>query len=44
MTLKQYHDAVLQQNSMPAEMLRNILTLQPLKEEYKTNWRFYKLP
>jgi uncharacterized protein (DUF885 family) len=44
MSLKQFHDAVLQQNSMPVEMLRNILTNQPLKEGYKTNWRFYKLP
>lgn len=44
MTLNQYHDAVLQQNSMPVEMLRNILSPQPLKENYKTNWRFYKLP
>jgi len=44
MSLKQFHDAVLQQNSMPVEMLRNILTNQPLKEAYKTSWRFYKLP
>lgn len=44
MSLKQFHDAVLQQNSMPVEMLRNILTNQPLKETYKTSWRFYKLP
>ena len=41
MSLKQFHDAVLQQNSMPVEMLRNILTNQPLKEAYKTSWRFY---
>jgi uncharacterized protein (DUF885 family) len=44
MTLKQFHDAVLQQNSMPVEMLRNILTNQPLKQDYQTSWRFYKLP
>jgi len=44
MTVKQFHDAFLQQNSMPIEMLRNILTNQPLKEDYETNWRFYKLP
>jgi len=44
MSLKQFHDVVLQQNSMPVEMLRNILTNQPLKETYKTSWRFYKLP
>jgi len=44
MTLKQFHDAVLQQNSMPVEMLRNILTNQPLQEDYQAKWRFYKLP
>ena len=44
MSLRQFHDAVMQQNAMPVEMLRNILTNQPLKEDYKTNWRFYKLP
>ena len=44
MTVKQFHDAVMQQNSMPIEMLRNILTGQPIKEDYQTNWKFYKLP
>ncbi len=44
MTVKQFHDAVMQQNSMPIEMLRNILMDQPIKEDYQTNWRFYKLP
>jgi len=44
MTLKQFHDAVLQQNSMPVEMLRDILTNQPLQEDYQAKWRFYKLP
>lgn len=44
MTAKQYHDAVMMENSMPIEMLRNILTNQPLKEEYQTSWRFYNLP
>lgn len=44
MTLKQFHDAVLQQNSMPVEMIRNILTNVPISENYQTHWRFYKLP
>lgn len=44
MTVKQFHDAVMQQNSMPIEMLRNILTGQSIKEAYQTSWRFYKLP
>lgn len=41
MTYKQYHDAVMSLNSMPVEMVRAILTKQPLSEDYKTNWRFY---
>lgn len=44
MTLKQFHDAVMHENSMPIEMLRNILSNQPLKEDYQTRWRFYQLP
>jgi hypothetical protein len=35
---------VMHQNSMPIEMLRNILTNQPITESYHTSWRFYKLP
>ncbi len=42
MTPKQYHDAVLQENSMPVEMVRAILTNQSLKKDFKTSWRFYK--
>ncbi|HSC39568.1 MAG TPA: DUF885 family protein, partial [Chitinophagaceae bacterium] len=41
MTYRQYHDAILQENSMPIEMLRAILINQPLKRDFKTNWRFY---
>lgn len=41
MTYKQYHDAVMSLNSMPVEMVRAILTKQPLTENFKTNWRFY---
>jgi hypothetical protein len=44
MTLKQYHDAVMQLNSMPVEMIRAILINQPLSEDMQTSWRFYKLP
>jgi len=42
MTYKQYHDAVLQENSMPVEMVRAILTNQPLKRDFKTTWKFYQ--
>jgi hypothetical protein len=43
-TVKQFHDAVMQQNMMPIEMLRNILNNQPITQDYKTQWKFYKLP
>jgi hypothetical protein len=42
MSYKQYHDAVLQENAMPVEMVRALLTKQPLKKDFKTSWRFYK--
>lgn len=41
MTLKQYHDAVLQENSMPVEMVRAILTDQKLKKNFQSSWKFY---
>jgi uncharacterized protein (DUF885 family) len=41
MTYKQYHDAVMSLNSMPIEMIRAILTKQPLEKEFTTKWRFY---
>ncbi|RYY16322.1 MAG: DUF885 family protein, partial [Chitinophagaceae bacterium] len=41
MSYKQYHDAILHENSLPVEMLRAILTNQPLTRDFKTNWRFY---
>ena len=43
MTHKQFHDAVLQINAMPVELIRAILTKQPLPKEFKTSWRFYDL-
>ncbi|NCI46783.1 DUF885 domain-containing protein [Sediminibacterium sp. WSJ-3] len=41
MSYKQYHDAVMSLNAMPVEMIRAILTNQPLTEDFKTSWRFY---
>ena len=41
MTYKQYHDAVLHLNAMPVEMIRAILTKQPLDKDYTAKWRFY---
>ncbi|MBN8576125.1 MAG: DUF885 family protein [Cyclobacteriaceae bacterium] len=42
MTYKQFHDAVLRENSMPVEMVRALLTNQPLTRDFKTSWKFYK--
>lgn len=41
MPIKQFHDAILQENSMPIEMLRAILTNQNIGREYKPSWQFY---
>ncbi len=40
MTNRQFHDAVIQQNSIPIEMVRAALTEVQLAPDYKTNWRF----
>ena len=41
MTYKQYHDAAMSLNAMPIEMIRAILTKQPLDKDYTAKWRFY---
>lgn len=41
MTYKQFHDAVMAENSMPVELLRALLTNQPLSRNFSTQWRFY---
>jgi uncharacterized protein (DUF885 family) len=41
MTYRQYHDAVMQENSMPVEMVRALLTNQSLQKDFRTTWRFY---
>jgi hypothetical protein len=43
MTYKQYHDAVMRENAMPVEMVRAIITNQPLKKDFRSNWKFYNL-
>lgn len=42
MTYKEFHDAFMKENSLPIEMMRAILTDEPLKESFETNWKFYK--
>lgn len=44
MTIKEYHDAVLRENSMPVEMVRAILTGQELEKDFKTKWKFHRPP
>ena len=41
MTPKQFHDAILRANSMPIEMLRALMTSQPLTREYRAQWKYY---
>lgn len=41
MSYKQFHEAVLLENSMPVKILRAILTKQKLTRDFKTNWKFY---
>lgn len=41
MTYRQYHDAVMRENSMPVEMVRAILTDQPLTRGFRSSWKFY---
>jgi uncharacterized protein (DUF885 family) len=42
MSYKQYHDAIMHLNGMPVEMVRAILTNQPLDMRFQAKWRFYK--
>ncbi len=44
MNNRQFHDAVIQQNSIPIEMVRAALTNVPLTPDYKTQWRFADHP
>jgi uncharacterized protein (DUF885 family) len=38
-----FHDAILQENQMPVEMLRGVLTGDTLTPDYEPHWRFYDL-
>ncbi|GGG76316.1 X-Pro dipeptidyl-peptidase [Parapedobacter pyrenivorans] len=42
MPIKEFHDKVLTLNAMPVEMVRAILTEQPLDKNFKTSWKFYE--
>lgn len=44
MTDKQFHDAFLQENVIPIEMFRAIITRKKLKPDYQTEWYFAGTP
>lgn len=43
MTPRQFHDAILQENMMPIELVRAALTKAKLARDFKPSWRFYFL-
>ncbi len=41
MSNREFHDAILHENSMPIELLRADLENQKLTRDFKTSWKFY---
>ena len=41
MTNRQFHDAILQENRIPIEMMRAALTGAMIKVDFKPSWKFY---
>jgi Bacterial protein of unknown function (DUF885) len=41
MTNRAFNDRIYQENRIPIEMVRALLTNQKLTRDYKTNWKFY---
>lgn len=41
MTNREFHDAILQLNSMPVEMVRASLINQSLNRDFSSSWKFY---
>ncbi len=41
MSEREFHDAVLRQNSISIELIRAALTDQPLSRDYESSWPFY---
>lgn len=37
---KDFHDTIMRNSSMPVEMVRALLTNQPLTRDFKTTWKF----
>jgi hypothetical protein len=42
MSDREFHDAVLMENSVPIEMIRAALTGQKLGRDFRSSWRFYE--
>ena len=42
MSNREFHDAVLKQNSIPIEMIRASLTQELLDKDFTPQWRFYR--
>jgi len=42
MSYRQFHDSIMHLNAMPVEMIRAIMTNQPLDKDFSTQWKFYK--
>jgi uncharacterized protein (DUF885 family) len=42
MTDRQFHDAVLKENSIPIDLIRASLAEKALSRDYKSTWRFYE--
>jgi uncharacterized protein (DUF885 family) len=41
MTNRAFHDRIYQENRIPVEMVRALLTNQKLTRDFKSNWKFY---
>ena len=41
MTDREFHDAILKENSMPVEIVRALLMDQPPQRDFRASWRFY---
>jgi uncharacterized protein (DUF885 family) len=42
MTPKAFHDAILRAGSMPIEMLRVLMTSEPITSDYSARWKYYR--
>ncbi len=40
MSNRDFHDAILKENQMPVEMVRAILTHQPISKDFQSAWKF----